>query len=678
MRIPLAFRLVCIASALAVMAPAAHATWPEQGAKVGDGAGLQYSTVICADPAGGVLVSWVSLSDTEFATYVTRYDSGGNLAAGWPTSGVRVGDGGVSPQPLFYLWRDHSIASDGAGGAFVLWPAFSGFRVAHVTANGQLDSNWPAGGLRPAPEPITIWSATILADGAGGVFVAWSDARDGWRHVRVHRLQVDGSPYPGWPTDGVLTKTGFNEQDKPVLSLDGSGGVWVGWSDDGTAAASRAQSLSVQTYLRVLQHVTAAGVVDPLVPASGIGVGGFDVYPEFGMVGDESGGVFVLWDGSDQPHARAGSFVQRLGPTGTPSSGWPALGNLYSTSGNSLHGQWSAADGLGGVLTAWNVYVPGAGHEDVRVQRIRPDATIPPGWDPLGVRVGAALANGDLPLTVTDGSGGAMVVWSDSSLTPGETDLFAQRVDAGGSLWPISGSDRLAVCTAPGFQGGSRLEPAGPGSAYVSWVDTRSDQGDVYVRKISIGESPTATMLVRFDAEPIEAGIRVSWEFSGPSPFSEVELFRASNATGPWTPVTAAIRREAGVSVAEDHSIEAGNPWWYRLEALSPDGERMAFGPIVVEAHPRLQDGLTAVSPNPSRGPVTIQFALTAPTEVRLSILDLAGREIANLAEGRHERGSYQLNWDGRAKHDRVPAGIYFVRYSTPERITTRRLAIAR
>jgi hypothetical protein len=87
---------------------------------------------------------------------------------------------------------------------------------------------------------------------------------------------------------------------------------------------------------------------------------------------------------------------------------------------------------------------------------------------------------------------------------------------------------------------------------------------------------------------------------------------------------------------------------------------------------------LTSIQPNPSRGSSRIHFALPREARVRLSVLDIQGREIAVLAEGTYRSGPYEATWNGRTARGDAPAGLYFVRFQTPAGVQVRRLAMTR
>jgi len=68
-----------------------------------------------------------------------------------------------------------------------------------------------------------------------------------------------------------------------------------------------------------------------------------------------------------------------------------------------------------------------------------------------------------VPLSVSDGQGGAIVTWRDDGV---DFDIYAQRVDAAGNvLWTASG---VAICIAVGAQLAPCIAPDGAGGAIIA------------------------------------------------------------------------------------------------------------------------------------------------------------------------------------------------------------------
>jgi flagellar hook capping protein FlgD len=67
--------------------------------------------------------------------------------------------------------------------------------------------------------------------------------------------------------------------------------------------------------------------------------------------------------------------------------------------------------------------------------------------------------------------------------------------------------------------------------------------------------------------------------------------------------------------------------------------------------------------PNPFRASTQVRFSLPARSNVKLAVFDVAGREIASLADGAWDAGSHAVSWSGAtASGGAARGGVYFVR----------------
>ncbi|MCI0706695.1 MAG: T9SS type A sorting domain-containing protein [Ignavibacteriae bacterium] len=70
-----------------------------------------------------------------------------------------------------------------------------------------------------------------------------------------------------------------------------------------------------------------------------------------------------------------------------------------------------------------------------------------------------------------------------------------------------------------------------------------------------------------------------------------------------------------------------------------------------------------ATRPNPFNPETEIGFALPEPAAVRLSVLDVLGREVAVLENRNLTAGYKSVRWNGRSSRgDQVSSGMYFYR----------------
>jgi hypothetical protein len=89
---------------------------------------------------------------------------------------------------------------------------------------------------------------------------------------------------------------------------------------------------------------------------------------------------------------------------------------------------------------------------------------------------------------------------------------------------------------------------------------------------------------------------------------------------------------------------------------------------------------LLAPEPNPMSGRTEIRFMLPERHTVEAEILDLAGRRVRALAEGReYAPGLNLLDWDGRDAAGRaVPGGVYLMRVRAGGEARVQRLVVSR
>lgn len=81
--------------------------------------------------------------------------------------------------------------------------------------------------------------------------------------------------------------------------------------------------------------------------------------------------------------------------------------------------------------------------------------------------------------------------------------------------------------------------------------------------------------------------------------------------------------------------------------------------------------------PNPFNPSTTLRFELTRPKDVRVSIVNVAGKVMRTLASRRYPAGTHSLTWDGRDEGGRILAsGTYFLRLDTDEGMRSHKLTL--
>jgi hypothetical protein len=401
--------------------------WPDNGAPMTFVTCTKTEASLISDSLG-VLGVWSDNrcnAGTGFDIYVERFTPSGARGAGWPANGRLV-----SNAPADQLHA--AIAGDGAGGAFVAWTDLGvsprRLNAHHVLANGTLDPAWPTNGLALSSTLSDSSGASLLADGAGGVFVAWQDVRTGTGDIWMQRLKSDGTPAAGWSAGGAAYITATGNQYAPRLVSDGAGGAIAVWCDRRTGV----------TQLRALRvgaaGATAAGwAVDGNLVAGTSGEQG-----RFAALGDSAGGLFVTWQ--DARSGTAAVHAQHLGADGAAISPWPAAGVGVAPHAGAQTAPALATDGAGGLFVSWHdARDLGTTGADVYATRLDANGTIAGGWAASGTAVCTAAAEQRDARLASNGAGGAFVTWTDAraSATRGTDIAMAVLGPAGPSATAV-------------------------------------------------------------------------------------------------------------------------------------------------------------------------------------------------------------------------------------------------
>ncbi len=81
---------------------------------------------------------------------------------------------------------------------------------------------------------------------------------------------------------------------------------------------------------------------------------------------------------------------------------------------------------------------------------------------------------------------------------------------------------------------------------------------------------------------------------------------------------------------------------------------------------------LEAAYPNPFNPSTTLRFSLDSSADIRLSVLDAVGREVALIAEGSFSAGQHETSFDAKD----LPSGLYLVRLEAEGRTASQRITL--
>jgi len=148
-----------------------------------------------------------------------------------------------------------------------------------------------------------------------------------------------------------------------------------------------------------------------------------------------------------------------------------------------------------------------------------------------------------------------------------------------------------------------------------------------------------------------------------------------------WQTVAVVEPSESGLNRFEerlDHGAYA-----YRVSAFDTNGDGWQSGAIELQPMGILgTDALTAqgftlgqTAPNPAplaRGSATVEFGMERAADIRLTLHDASGREVAEIAAGRYGAGTHAV----RIPLDGLTAGTYFYRLATADGALTRKMVV--
>jgi hypothetical protein len=644
--------LVLVTLAIVVITPNIRAGWVADGVAVCTATGTQDTPTVVPDGAGGAIIAWRDNRTVNTDIYGQRVDPSGNLL--WIASSMPVcAANNAQSLPL--------AVSDGAGGAIVAWQDFRSNNVLDLYAV-RIDSNgyatWTANGVVICAGKTGVVLGAVVPDGSGGAIITWSDTRNAVNDIFAQKINASGTVQ--WAVNGATVCSATGQQTTPVAVSDGAGGAIFAWVDN-----------RVGTTDIYAQRLNAAGAAQ--WAANGVAVCDA-VQAQNGpqIISDGSGGAIVSW--ADRRNSvDFDMYAQRLDASGAPL--WAANGAVVSqTGGNQMNGRLVPSFS-GGALVAWIDYRGAAA--DVYAQRL--DASGAPVWTANGVAVCAAANAQTNVQLVSDGKNGAIAAWDDARAGASDHNIYAQRIDRLGAVrWTADG---IVVCAAANNQTGPAIAPDGVGGAYVAWADARSaGDTDLYAQRIdAAGHTVVATLLRSFEASPVGAGVEIDWTLSQADPGIEFVVLRADGPGGAFHELDSQRVTRSGLSFCYvDGSCEGGGVYRYRVDLLNAGARSVLFETGPVQAS-RARAALYQNVPNPFNPSTTIGYFVPERCELTIAVYDARGSLVRALFVGERSKGSYTASWDGRDTGGRpASSGVYYCRLRAGKETLTRTMILLR
>jgi hypothetical protein len=565
---------------------------------------------VAPDGEGGLLVVWSDLGVPR----VQRYNALAEPA--WGTDGVTVLE---NPQPAG--WCD--IMSDGQGGAIVVLQAGYGgdgnVYAQRIDAWGTI--RWSTTGLAVCEAAEDQTAPLLAGDGAGGIYVAWTDGRDGY-YSDVYAQHVSASGLPLWAADGIQISTSPDTDEMPAVLEDGAGGVIIAWQS------------GVFGYADIwAQRLDAAG--NSLWPAGGVLVSSapsFQVGAR--LASDGAGGAIAAWidyraEVSIDIYAQR---IERNGFLGYPAPCLESIDDYPADQGGEVIVTWDPS-----YLDVW----PGCGVDYYSVWRRYPGPGV------------LAFAGSPLPSFTDEATLSALLAsgW-----------IYAGEVEA----WQLDGYSYVV----PSF-GDSTADGVHYVECMVLAYNTALD--DFWMSEVLEGYSvdnlaPGAPLGLAAEVEGADVSLR--WTASG---YRDEDLhhydIHRSDVSG-FMPDPGTL-----VGTAPDTFYLDPDPgpmtWYYRVIAEDvhgnegePSNEASANPGAGVDGSP-LPEALAILGtgPNPFSTSARIAFGVPETARITLAVFSVDGRLVATLIDDTVEAGRRQVSWPGTDDSGKpLPSGVYFVR----------------
>jgi hypothetical protein len=272
-----------------------------------------------------------------------------------------------------------------------------------------------------------------------------------------------------WISGGVpLCTLPYNQEDL-VIASDGAGGAIIAWEGPH----------STDEWDIFCQRLSNRGA--PLWTENGAAVcDTAGAQTMTAIASDGAGGAYLCW--TDRRYDDWDVFAQRIGANGSPlwnTYGIPIARLEHEQSNNQI-----ISDGAGGAIIVWHSYYEDSGW-DILAQRVTADGDVL--WTKNGNVVCNAVYSQVFPQMVSDGSGGAIIVWQDGRTAIAD-HIYAQRIAANGDL--VWTADGVAVCTAGTGQNIPHVTSDGAGGAIVTWYDYRNGWADIYAQRLNAAGTP--------------------------------------------------------------------------------------------------------------------------------------------------------------------------------------------
>lgn len=619
----------------------ANAQWvadPAEGTPVVTTAGKGTSGISAyastSDGEGGMYIAWIdsrNSATTGDDLFITRLKADGTVAAGFAAGGNVVCNAAGTQSNV-------EMVPDGSGGVNLVWQdardnatLSNNIYGVKVKADGTVDG--PVNGFLIAGTTLSENSPSITTVATEKVAVVWRYTGTAGTSTDLAINFADFAAKNTVLPAAVVIADKANAQSNQKVVADGAGGALVVWTDARVATTNAHIYGQRISSAGTLLWGPAGTEIDGLQLTNSVGNA---LLPQ--AVSDGAGGMVVAFGSTRVATDNANIYAIRV--DGSGNNVWTASGVDVCLALSTQSNVRLVKSG-NNYLVAWaerrfSTNPPSLSNNiDVYIQSLKPDdGSI--NWAADGVPV--IQQTGNQPNSQTeglelldDGAGGAFVIWDDARISTSDLDVFAQHIKPDGTQnWPATGAP---VSTKSGSnQNWPRATKSSDGKVMVAWRDSRStfSSAEIFAALIE----PSGVLPVNFlevSATAQAKQVLVKWTTAQEQKLAEYEVERSSNGVSFTNTGNVKARNSQGVQQYgfTDYTPSSGNNY-YRIKSVNLDGT-FKFSEIVKVSLPYLSNEKVQLYPNPAVAGIQLQLNDLPAGSYQVRIIDASGRNLENV-----------------------------------------------
>ena len=416
----------------------------------------QNSVHTVSDGNGGIVMAWDdnrNSATTQDDIYAQRLNKSGIRK--WTLYGTSIcNSAGVQ--------KNSSIVDADNGSAIIVW---EDNRNGNYDIYAQkIDSSgnilWATNGVAVCNKTTTQKSPKIVGDNAGGAIIVWEDSLNFYWDIYAQRISSSGTLL--WSSGGVSICSASNTQANPRVDEDGLGGAIFTWQD-------KRNNTDYDIYA---QRINSSGVVQ--WATNGVVIcNSINTQSNPRIEPDGSNGALIGW--MDKRNGLDNNiYIQRINSSGVVQ--WTTNGVSVCSATNNQSALDMKYIGTSGIVLSWKD--DRASANAIYSQLVSLSGV--PQLTSNGIQLSNSLKSLS-PNAISDGNGGAIVAWQDSSILG--WDIVSQKIDSNGNIvWNSGGK---IVSSANDDQQYVSQVSDGNGGAIYAWEDRRNgSDNDIYAHHL--------------------------------------------------------------------------------------------------------------------------------------------------------------------------------------------------